>query len=450
LFQFNSLKRVLVLTGLTIGLLHGQENSQADFKISVDYSRFSIEGGVYLDVYLLIPQSVFTYMPAEEGLEATVIFQASLVQDEMLPYPPDRWQRIYKAPDRSAIASMSWVPDITKFFVEPGDYLLQIDIVDVNSNQRQRIRKPLSLIPFPSDELNLSDITIASQIIKTSAEHEFTKYGYDVVPNAQRTFTSAAPMLYYFLEAYGLSGTGTYSVLTQIQSLNEDIVQKYPSRSKKMPGKSVVEWGGVNTAGLTSGIYKLAITISDDSNGKSITQKRTFYILRPAASNNTDDSTKSEYAGLDEAQLDDIFKVVNLIMDKNEKRLFTRSDVDGKRNILTAFWDRKDPNPETVMNEFKQEFYQRVQAANSEYGSETDPGWSSDRGRILIKYGKPNNIERQNSSIGQRPWESWQYYEMEGGVTFIFVDRTGYGSYQLVHSDARDEVRDPDWERFLD
>ena len=299
MFQYNSLKKGLVLFGLIIGLLQAQENSQTDFKISVDYSRFSIEGGVYLDVYLLIPQSVFTFLPVEGGFEANVIFHASLVQDELVPYPPDSWQRTYKAPDRNAIASLSWVPDISKFYVEPGDYILQIDVVDVNSNERQRIRRSVSLTLFPSEELSLSDITIASQIIKTSTEHEFTKYGHDVVPNAQRTFTSTAPMMYYYLEAYGLSGTGNYSIVTQIQSLNEDIVQDYPSRSKKMPGKSVVEWGGVNTAGLTSGIYKLAISIADESKGTTVTQKRTFYILRPAGSNTNSASNSGDYAGLD-------------------------------------------------------------------------------------------------------------------------------------------------------
>lgn len=450
MYPFNSLKKLISFSLISLSLGFAQQDASVDFKISVDYSRFSIEGGVYLDVYLMIPQSVFTYVEVEGGLEAKVIYQTALVQGDVVPYDPDQWSRTYRVPDGQTIESMSWVPDISKFYVEPGDYILQIDIVDVFSKKQQTMRKPVSLELFPADELTISDITIGSQIIKAKADNEFTKYGYDVVPNAQRTFTAAAPMMYYFLEAYGLSGSGNYNVHAQVLSLNGKVVQDFPLRTKNMPGTSVVEWGGVNTAGLGSGIYKMSVDITDDVTQKTANQKRTFYILRDAGAKQDEASDKQGYAGLSASQIDDIFKVVSIIMDKNEKRLYSKSDDVGKRNILTSFWDRNDPDPDTAVNEFKQEFYKRVQMANRDFGSESEDGWSTDRGRILIKYGRPNNIERQQSSLGQRPWVSWQYYEIEGGVQFIFVDRTGYGNYQLVHSDARDEVQDPDWERFLE
>ncbi len=442
-------KRLAAFLLLSLGLLFAQTESDVDFKVTLDYSRFSIEGGVYLDVYLLIPQSLFTFIEGESGVEAKVIFQTALIQGDIVPYDPDQWTRIYRAPDRQHIGQLSWAPDISKFYVEPGEYILQVDIVDVYSKKQQTIRKPVSLTMFPPTELTISDITIASKIIQAKAENEFTKYGYDVVPNAQRTFTAVAPMMYYFLEAYGLSGTGNYTIHTQVLSLNGEIVQDFPVRTKNMPGTSVVEWGGVNTVGLSSGIYKLSVDISDVARQKTANQKRTFYILRDTGDNQKKTAAKNDYADLSASQVNDIFKVASIIMDKNEKRLFKKSDDVGRKNILAAFWERRDPNPETVVNEFKQEFYKRVQTANREFGTESQDGWSTDRGRILIKYGSPNNIERQESSLGQKPWLSWQYYEIEGGIQFIFVDRTGYGNYQLVHSDARDEVQDPDWQRFL-
>ncbi|MBT3229254.1 MAG: GWxTD domain-containing protein [Candidatus Marinimicrobia bacterium] len=449
MYQFNLLKRLSYFLLLSLSLSFAQEEAEVDFRVSLDYSRFSIEGGVYLDVYLMIPQAVFTFVEGESGLEAKVIFQTALVQGDAVPYDPDQWTRIYRAPDRASIEKLSWVPDISKFYVEPGDYILQVDIVDVHSQKQQTIRKPVSLELFSTNELSISDITIASQVVEAKAENEFTKYGYDVVPNAQRTFTAGAPMMYYFIEAYGLSGTDNYGVHAQVLSLNGDLVKDFPVRTKKMPGTSVVEWGGVNTAGLGSGIYKLSVDITDGSSKITANQKRTFYILRDTGAKQEKAEVKDEYAGLSASQVNDIFKVASIIMDKKEKRLYTKSDDVGKRNVLTSFWARRDPNPETSINEFKQEFYKRVQIANRDFGSDTMDGWSTDRGRILIKYGIPNDVERQQSSLGQRPWLSWQYYDIEGGIRFIFIDRTGYGNFQLVHSDARDELQDPDWERFL-
>ncbi len=442
-------KRLFTLILLSLSMLYAQDDAHTDFKVSLDYSRFSVEGGVYLDVYLMIPQSVFTFIEGEGGLQASVVFQTALIQDDIVPYDPDRWTRTYHAPDRQSIADLAWVPDISKFYVVPGDYTLQVTIVDVHSKKQQTMRRPISLELFPQDKLSISDITIASQVIKAKAENEFTKYGYDVVPNAQRTFSSVAPMMYYFFEAYGLSGKGNYDLHTQILSLNGDVVLDYPVSNKKMPGTSVVEWGGVNTAGLGSGIYKLSVEITDGVTKQTTDQKRTFYILRETASTQNKPEKKEDYAGLSGLQLDDIYKVVSIVMDKKEKRLYENSDDVGKRAVLATFWERRDPDPETSINEFKVEFYQRVQIANKDFGSESDGGWKTDRGRVLIKYGPPSNIEKQQSALDQKPWVTWEYYEVEGGVTFIFVDRTGYGSFQLVHSTARDEVQDPEWEKYL-
>ncbi|NQV43001.1 MAG: GWxTD domain-containing protein [Candidatus Marinimicrobia bacterium] len=449
MYQSNLPKRLFTFVLLLLGVLSAQDEPKIDFKVSLDYSRFSIEGGVYLDVYLMIPQSVFTYIEVEGGWEASVVFQTALIQDDIVPYDPDRWTRTYRAPDKQSIPNLTWVPDISKFYVEPGDYTLLVTIVDVHSKKQQTMKRPVSLELFPENELSISDITIASQVIEAKKENEFTRYGYDVVPNAQRTFSAAAPMMYYFIEAYGLSGTGNYDFHTQILSLNGDVVQDLPVSNKKMPGTSVVEWGGLNTAGLGAGIYKLAVEISDGVTKQSTSQRRTFYILRETAGKQKQAEEKDDYAGLSRGQLDDIYNVVSIVMDKKEKRLYENSDDVGKRAVLTTFWDRRDPNPETKINEFKVEFYQRVQIANRDFGSESDTGWKTDRGRILIKYGRPSNIENQQSSLDEKPWITWQYYELEGGAYFIFVDRSGYGSFQLVHSDARDEVQDTDWQRYL-
>jgi GWxTD domain-containing protein len=419
----------------------------ADLGVALDYSRFSVEGGIYLDVYLLVPQASMTYKTTESGLTADVVFQAALLQGDVVPYNPDRWQRIFRVDDQAKIGDLGFVPDISKFFVEEGDYILQVDILDVNSNRRQRIRKPVSLKKYPQDELSFSDITLASKIVKAAQENEFTKYGYDILPNAERTFTPAAPMLYYFFEIYGLSGKGKYGVHTQINSFSDKVVKDYPVKVKQSPGTSAVEWGGVNTAGLKTGIHKLLVTISDESTGTSVSHSKIFYILKP--DENEEAETQNDYDDLSEIELDEIFELVGIVMTADEKRLFKKSTLEGKRKILAAFWERKDPDPSTGVNEFKQEFYRRVQIANAEFGKDTEQGWKTDRGRVIILYGKPNNIEKHHVTIGQRPWEGWYYYEIEGGVEFIFVDRSGYGRFDLVHSTAQNEILDENWQRYL-
>lgn len=449
MFQYNSVKRIILIASLSLSLIAAGDYEEADLGVSLDFSRFSIEGGVYLDVYLLVPQASMTYQQTDNGLAANVMFQAALLQGDVVPYDPDRWQRIFRVKDEATIGSLGFVPDISKFFVEAGDYILQVDILDVNSNRRQRIRKPVSLKQFSQDELSISDVTLASRIIKASKENEFTKYGYDILPNAERTYTSASPMLYYFFEVYGLSEKAKYSIHTQVLSLSEELVKDYPVKMKQSPGTSAVEWGGLNTAGLKAGIHKLLVTIRDETSGDSVSHKKTFYMVKPRDTADGQQTTSGEYDDLPESELDKIFELVDVIMTEDEKRLFKKSTADGKRKILTAFWARKDPDASTAINEFKQEFYRRVQIANAQFGQENEKGWKTDRGRVLIQYGNPSNVEKHHLTIGQRPWEGWYYYDLEGGVEFIFVDRSGYGRFDLVHSTARNEILDESWERFL-
>ena len=449
MFPSNLPKFICLLLLLTGTLLAAEGYTDANLGVSVDISRFSIVDGVYLDIYLMVPQANFTFMDAEEGAEAQVVFQTSLVQGDMVPYPPDRWTRVYRTADKNAISALRFVPDISKFYVLPGEYELQIDVLDVNGKRHQRIDLPVKLVKFPADSLSVSDITIASQVVKAKAENEFTKYGYDIVPNAERSFSQQTPMLYYYFEVYGLTGQGTYDVGINVLSLNEDLVQEYPVRQKKQPGTSSVEWGGINTAGLKSGIYKIAITVSDPASAMESISKKNFYVLRSGDVADMESSNTNPYTDLSAEQLDEIYGPMKVLMDRREQDLYENSNTAGKSNVLHAFWMRNDPTPETPVNEFKNDFYQRIQTANQLYRAEKVDGWKTERGRVLLQYGTPNNVERYDSSQNKYPYEVWEYYGLQGGVEFIFVDRTGYGSYKLVHSTARDEGKDYNWERNL-
>lgn len=442
-------KTTVIILSLLTHLWAAEGFKEVNLGVSIDESRFSIKDGIYLDIYLMVPQANFTFEDGEEGAEAQVVFQTALIQGDMVPYDPDRWNRVYKTQDKDAISALRFVPDISKFYVLPGEYVLQVDVLDVNGKRRQRIEKPLSLKAFPTDALAVSDITIASQIIKSTQENEFTKYGYDVVPNAERSFSQQSPMLYYYFETYGLQGDGKYELKVDILSLNDDVVQAYPMREKQKPGASAVEWGGVNTAGLKSGIYKIAITVHDPHSGMSAKQNKTFYVLKTNDLADLQSFDTNPYIDLTVDQLDEIYSTMKIIMDKREQELYESSNTEGKGNVLHAFWTRNDPEPETALNEFKEDFYDRVQMANQVYRAEKVDGWKTDRGRVLLQYGAPNNVERYDSSQGRKPYEVWDYYGIQGGVIFIFLDKTGYGSYKLIHSTARDEGRDYNWERNL-
>ncbi|MFN3330612.1 MAG: GWxTD domain-containing protein, partial [Pyrinomonadaceae bacterium] len=120
-------------------------------------------------------------------------------------------------------------------------------------------------------------------------------------------------------------------------------------------------------------------------------------------------------------------KDVVYIITPEEKKAFLALETDEEReNFIENFWRRRDPNPDTEENEFREEYYERIAYANQHFTSGI-PGWKTDRGRIYIMYGKPDSIESYpaggvynrpswegGGTTTTYPFEIWFYRHIEG------------------------------------
>jgi GWxTD domain-containing protein len=139
--------------------------------------------------------------------------------------------------------------------------------------------------------------------------------------------------------------------------------------------------------------------------------------------------------------------VVYIITDE-EKTAFKRLATDEEREqFIEQFWLRRDPTPDTEENEFKEEHYRRIAYSNDHYASGI-PGWKTDRGRIYIIYGPPDEIESHPSGgtyerpmeegggeTSTYPFEQWRYRYLEGigtNIVIEFVDPSMSGEYHMT------------------
>ncbi len=121
--------------------------------------------------------------------------------------------------------------------------------------------------------------------------------------------------------------------------------------------------------------------------------------------------------------------VLNLIAHDDEIDPLRAAPPEERWALWREFWKKRDPTPESEVNEFKEEFIQRVNFANRSFGV-MRPGWQTDRGEIYITYGAPDEITRDRHSYYGRTLEVWFYDRL--GRRFVFVDRNGYGDFELV------------------
>ena len=154
-------------------------------------------------------------------------------------------------------------------------------------------------------------------------------------------------------------------------------------------------------------------------------------------------------------------KDVLYIITPDEKAVFQRlSTTEEKDNFIEQFWVRRDDDLSTVENPVKQEHYRRIAYANEHFASGY-PGWLTDRGRIYITFGPPDETEYHSSGetysrplnegggiTSTFPYQVWRYRHIEGVGTNIileFVDRTLSGEFRLaVHPDEKDALWNTD------
>jgi GWxTD domain-containing protein len=139
---------------------------------------------------------------------------------------------------------------------------------------------------------------------------------------------------------------------------------------------------------------------------------------------------------------------VRWIITDEEKSAFMQLSNDEERdNFIEAFWQRRDPTPDTEENEFKEEHYRRIAYANEHYAAGI-PGWKTDRGRIYIVFGPADEIESHPSGGSYQrpmeegggetstfPFETWRYRYLDNigqEVIIEFVDTCMCGDYHMT------------------
>jgi len=131
----------------------------------------------------------------------------------------------------------------------------------------------------------------------------------------------------------------------------------------------------------------------------------------------------------------EFFSKVRYIITKQERKIFLNIPLSEKKSFIEEFWKKRDPAPYTEENEFKEQYFTRIEEANRLFKEGGTPGWLQDRGRIYILLGPPH--ERHTYPRGRNfydlPEEVWYY----GFYPIVFVDYDWKGDYKLTPLSAR-------------
>jgi len=428
--------------------------------INANYASFyDTDSTAFVQVYLSLYQGNLSYQPDKDSLfVASFSTTLTVMQDEEIIKDISHSYR-NSTRDTSRISHFNHFVDVFSIELPYGNYKAVLQMIDNTSLQKGEYVLELKTIQ-PQDTVFLSDIEFCESIKPDTAKTMFYKNGLQVVPNPGSIYDILRPMLYYYIELNNLSFSPNekryYDFEYVITNAEGDTVKQKKKLQKFIKGPTLVEVGGMNVMSLPSDIYFLTATVKDRHSQKQSSVRRKFMVYKPKKKGerqqqqNQLPAIAEVYGTFTEQDLEEEFAAAKYLATRKEREIFKNlHKAEPMKKFLTDFWRRRDRIGNVADGENRREFLKRLSYVNQHFSRLRKQGWKTDRGRVYITYGPPDEYERHTSSMGMLPYVIWHYHNLEGGAIFVFVDREGFGEYELVHSTYRKELQNPNWKNMI-
>lgn len=426
------------------------------FIMNLDYARFRNDAkSGYLEIYYQFYISQLTFVREGSRWRGAIVVKTDIINEQTQEKTVrDHMVLPLVFEDTVSFARMNSVIRQAGHLLPFGKYLLDVVAYDsVKPSMRDKLTLSLDInriLGAPA----ISDLQLCSSIKPSENKaNPFYKNAHEVVANPTLVFGALYPVIYVYAELYDLDPARTYGV--EYEVLNDaGAVVKKSSRNRQYRASNTVEVGTINAVALPSGRYTLRLSLKDPQTGIRTRVEKRFYVNNPTVAMDTPGVVSplvaDAIAALSSGEIDREFEQIKYLATEAELSIINQlRDTEGKRKFLQDFWTRREEGSDGRPPVRRSDFLRSVSLSNERFSYLGKEGWRTDRGRVFIQYGNPDEIERRPSEGEARPYEIWYYYRIENGVQFVFVDRSGFGDYQLVHSTKRGELRDEGWSRFL-
>ncbi|MCO6473756.1 MAG: GWxTD domain-containing protein [Melioribacteraceae bacterium] len=291
------------------------------------------------------------------------------------------------------------------FDLTPQKYVVVCAVEDMNSGQRILFETELRVRKL--EEVDISDIMFIKSIVLTES-------GSEIVPNVSNILASNernVTMLYEIYSDKDQSVSVKHTITDQSRDINHYNFVTFELKK------------GLNTLQpelkeipLKLGEFIMLVEVEDTDENKICSTGKNFRA--------TIDGFPKTIVDLDEA----IKQMKYFVNESKIDSLLDIQNYDERLKEFITFWKERDPSPTTLENELLNEYYRRIDYANKNFKGFYE-GWQTDMGMVYVTLGPPNQVNREPVSIDSKPYEIWDYYDINR--RFLFVDHTGFGDYRL-------------------
>ncbi len=362
-----------------------------------------------LDVFVQVPYNSLQFVKTGSEFTSNFSITVSVFDEDKEHLVVEKtWSDKLEAADfNQTVSKESFNLSMKSFYLKPGKYSIRTALNDKESRNEYPIERKVNVKDFSSQPA-VSDIMLISKRSVVDGKN-------NIVPNIMRNVATQKDGLPVFFEIYSDSSIPV-SVEYQISSKKGEYIFDSTESRNIDSGRTQV-FHTIRDSSFSLGYYNLKILLKDKNDEVIATTDKGFF---------------SRWAGVP-ITITDLDKAIDQLI-----YIGTSSDIDyieeaktkeEKMKRYMAFWKKKDPTPTTEENEIFDEYYRRIAYANEHFSHYID-GWRTDRGMVFILLGPPNNVDRHPFDLDSKPYEVWEYYNLNRRL--IFVDETGFGDFRLV------------------
>jgi GWxTD domain-containing protein len=366
--------------------------------------------------------------------------------------------------------------DQQRYSLPNGMYDVEISIMDKNIPSGTPLTTKMAVnVRFPEEVISTSDIQLLETYTKAVTPGTLTKSGYDLMPYVSNYFPENITRLKFYAEFYNSKKILGENQKLIVNYFIEDFKTKsklsdFSSFNKQTANDVNIMLGEFNIESLPTGNYNLVMEVRDKDNMLQAEQK--CYIQRK---NKAVEMTQEDLATID----------INSTFAGNYKNLDTLSsylrclrpiastaevefienqlkskDVKLMQQFLFVFWKTRYPSTPEIK---WLEYYKEVQKVNKEFGTYSLKGYDTDRGRVYLQYGPPDQRAQSEHEPSAYPYEIWEYYTLadrrlmvshpenrQSNKKFVFYNPDLVSNkYMLIHSTAKGEIYNSNWDILL-
>jgi len=445
---------------LLIGFISNAQNVRAYLSYNTFYSP---KDGPYIETYISIDGSTVSWVKDQQNnykaeIEATLIFEQD---SNIINYSK---VVINSGIVKDSLGMKKQFMNIQRFVLPNGDYKIKIKLDDIHDTLNALFTVGDISVNIPTDRASISSIEAVQEVRNSKDTDKFNHSGYNLIPNIYNFFPSSDSSFIFYAELYNVNKSiadGEIYLLNYYISNAETgiILGKYKAVERRKAKSIDVVLSKFDITGLPSGNFIFNLEVIDKTN--KIIVQNSYFMQREnrnikmdpkdIESINIINTFAEVITGKD--TLIDVIRAMRPISTSMEndfaKGIIKKGDVHLMQQYIYQFWFQRNP---TEPSKPFLAYMQEVMKVNNDFGTSIKKGYETDRGYVYLKYGEPNNINKQYNEPATYPYEIWQYYGVKGqsNVRFVFYEPDLVtNDFQLLHSNAIGEVNDYQWRLHL-